>query len=97
MAQLFLFRRKTIVKVAMISDLHFDINHVDIDWTIEQQSQWLMQNQIGVYLIAGDLFNHFNRSLAFAEKLQKRTPATAVRFIAGNHDMVNDVSYDDLQ
>ncbi|GAW99863.1 metallophosphoesterase [Secundilactobacillus mixtipabuli] len=85
------------VKVAMISDLHFDINHVDIDRTIEQQSQWLTQNQIGVYLIAGDLFNHFNCSLAFVEKLQKRTPATAVRFIAGNHDMVNDISYDDLQ
>ncbi|GAX07225.1 phosphoesterase [Secundilactobacillus pentosiphilus] len=85
------------VKVAMVSDLHLDINKVDIEQTLEQQSLWLKENQIGIYLIAGDLFNHFNRSLSFTERLQKMTPNTLVRFIAGNHDMVNDISYDGLQ
>ena len=57
------------VKVAMVSDLHFDINKVDPEQALVDQSQWLKTNQIGVYLIAGDLFNHFDRSLSFAERL----------------------------
>ncbi|GAX00862.1 metallophosphoesterase [Secundilactobacillus silagei] len=85
------------VKVAMVSDLHFDINKVDPEQALVDQSQWLKTNQIGVYLIAGDLFNHFDRSLSFAERLQKMTPHTVVKFIAGNHDMVNDISYEDLE
>lgn len=85
------------VKVAMVSDIHLDINKVDVEQTLKQQSEWLTKNQVGVYLIAGDLFNHFNRSLAFTESLQKMTPNTAIRFIAGNHDMVNDISYEELQ
>lgn len=71
------------VKVAMVSDLHFDINKVDPEQALVDQSQWLKTNQIGVYLIAGDLFNHFDRSLSFAERLQKMTPHTVVKFIAG--------------
>ncbi|GAX08581.1 phosphoesterase [Secundilactobacillus silagincola] len=85
------------VNVAMVSDIHLDINKVNVEQTLKQQSDWLKENQISVYLIAGDLFNHFKRSLSFAEKLQKMTPHTVVRFIAGNHDMVNDISYEDLQ
>lgn len=85
------------VKVAMVSDLHLDINKVDIERALQQQSHWLKKNQVGIYLIAGDLFNHFKRSLSFVERLQKMTPNTLVRFIAGNHDMVNDISYEGLQ
>lgn len=85
------------VKIAMISDLHLDINKVNVADVITQQSEWLAANQIQVYLIAGDLFNHFDKSLQFAEALQQATPGTAVRFVAGNHDMVNDISYDELQ
>ncbi|WP_235995199.1 metallophosphoesterase [Secundilactobacillus yichangensis] len=85
------------VKVAMVSDIHLDINKVDVEQALKQQSKWLVENQVGVYLIAGDLFNHFNRSLSFTERLQKMTPNTIIRFIAGNHDMVNDISYDELQ
>lgn len=85
------------VKVAMVSDIHLDINKVNVNDTLQQQSDWLNQNEIGVYLIAGDLFNHFQRSLSFAEELQNMTPNTTVKFIAGNHDMVNDISYEELQ
>lgn len=80
-------------KIAMISDLHLDINRVDEQRALVQQSEWLIDNQIDVYLIAGDLYNHFDKSLAFVEHLQAMTPHTLVRFVAGNHDMVNDISY----
>ncbi|MTV83339.1 metallophosphoesterase [Secundilactobacillus folii] len=85
------------VKVAMVSDLHLDINKVNVDEVLAQESDWLAAHEISVYLIAGDLFNHFEKSLSFAEQLQKITPNTAIRFVAGNHDMVNDITYDELQ
>lgn len=85
------------LRVAMISDLHMDINRVNVSMALKQQSEWLTTNQIGVYLIAGDLFNHFNRTLNYCRSLQAMTPGTTVRFVAGNHDMVNDVSFDELE
>ena len=51
------------VKVAMVSDLHLDINKVDIERALQQQSHWLKKNQVGIYLIAGDLFKKINTDI----------------------------------
>lgn len=81
------------MRVAMTSDNHLDINKVDIEQTLAAQAQYLKDNHVGIYLIAGDLFNKFSRSEEYVEKLQRRLPRTKVFFIAGNHDMLNDIDY----
>lgn len=85
------------VKVALISDLHFDVNRQDVDKLLPQQAGYLMQQGVGVYLIAGDITNHFDRSLAYVERMQRLIAPAKVRFIAGNHDMLHDVTYAALE
>lgn len=85
------------VKIAVTSDNHFDINQVDVSEMIQLQGTWLMQRGVNIYLIAGDLFNHFDKSLDYVQRLQAFVPDITVRFIAGNHDMVNGVTFDELE
>ncbi|KRL95289.1 metallophosphoesterase [Levilactobacillus hammesii] len=85
------------VKAALISDLHFDVNHQDVDQLLPQQAGYLMQQGVGLYLIAGDITNHFDQSLAYVERLQRLIAPAQVRFIAGNHDMLHDVTYAALE
>lgn len=88
------------MRVALISDLHFDVNHVDLATNLPQQAAYLRAQGVDLYLIAGDLTNHFRQSLAIAERLQALLAPAQVRFIAGNHgnhDMVHDVSYEQLE
>lgn len=85
------------VKVALTSDNHFDINQVDSDEMLKQQAQWLVDNGVKLYLIAGDLFNDFAQSVRYIERLQGELGnALQVRWIAGNHDMLHSVSYPEL-
>lgn len=85
-------------KVAMTSDNHFDINHVDLVAVLEQQVAYLLAHHYTDYLIAGDLFNDFKQSVAFVEKLtQQLQPQCRVFFIAGNHDMIRGTDYVELQ
>lgn len=58
---------------------------------------YLIAQRVGVYLIAGDLTNHFAQSLAAVEQLQRLIAPAQVRFIAGNHDMLHDVTYAGLE
>ncbi|QMU07042.1 metallophosphoesterase [Levilactobacillus suantsaii] len=80
------------VRVALISDLHFDVNRVDPAQIITQQVAYLKRQRVGLYLIAGDLSNHFDQSVRIAQALQTQLAPAQVRFIAGNHDMLHDVS-----
>lgn len=85
------------IKVAMSSDNHIDINQLDVESIIAGQAQFLQAHEVEVYLIAGDLFNDFRKSRDFAHQLQLRLPQTKVRFIAGNHDMLKGASYEQLE
>lgn len=84
-------------RVALISDLHFDVNHVDLNQVLPQQASYLQEQGVDAYLMAGDLTNHFDQSLAIAENLQRRLGTIPVRFVAGNHDMLHNVSYATLE
>ncbi|MDR3190991.1 MAG: metallophosphoesterase [Lactobacillaceae bacterium] len=85
-------------RLAVSSDNHFDINKQALDAVIDAQAQFLVTQAIDVYLIVGDLFNSFAKSLAFVERLQTAVgPAMQIRFVAGNHDMGRDVSFDELE
>lgn len=85
------------MKVAMISDLHVDSNHVNLDVELAQEAAYLRAQGIDLYLIAGDITNHFDRSLAIVSRLQRLLAPAQVRFIAGNHDMLHGVSYTQLE
>ncbi|MCD2255098.1 metallophosphoesterase [Agrilactobacillus fermenti] len=86
------------VKIAMSSDNHIDVNHLDAAETLSQQLAYLLENQFDYYLIAGDLFNDFQKSLAFVRSMnQQANGKLKVYFIAGNHDMVNGTDYPTLQ
>lgn len=85
------------VRIAMTSDNHIDINQLDADVLIQQQAECIRQQHIDIYLIAGDLFNDFNKSAAYVAKLSRLVPHTMVKFIAGNHDMLKGVDYATLE
>lgn len=85
------------VKIVASSDNHFDINKVDIDQIVEQQAAYLNENHVDYYLIAGDMFNDFEKALAYVRDLKKKVVSTTVLFIAGNHDMIRNVTYEELE
>lgn len=86
------------IKVAMSSDNHFDINRVDVAKMMQKQAEYLWANQVDYYLIAGDLFNDFEKSVAYVENLsQLLAGLVQVRFIAGNHDMLRGISFQELE
>lgn len=86
------------VRVAMTSDNHFDVNRVDSNEMLKYQAEYLVEHHAQYYLIAGDLFNDFENSIAYVERLQLELGnAVVVRWIAGNHDMLHGVTYEQLE
>ena len=85
------------VKIAVSSDNHFDLNKVPLTETIEEQAKFLKDQQIDYYLIAGDLFNDFQKTLDYVKQLSAQTDPIHILFIAGNHDMINGVTYEELE
>ncbi|WP_409021570.1 metallophosphoesterase [Dellaglioa sp. P0083] len=84
--------------IATSSDNHFDINKVDVDIIIDEQVNYLLARNIEYYLITGDLFNDFNKTIDYIIKLKKKlNNKIVVLFIAGNHDMVKNVTFDELE
>lgn len=87
-----------IVRLAFSSDNHFDVNRVDAHAMMRAQATYLEQHGVQWYLIAGDLFNDFQRSQRFVTDLQAMLGSQIqVRWVAGNHDMVRGVSFDELE
>lgn len=85
-------------KIVMTSDNHFDINRIDIDEMMKLQAQYLVEMHADYYLIAGDLFNDFQKSMKYVHDLQDELGTTTkVLFIAGNHDMLHGASFDELE
>ena len=82
------------VKIAVTSDNHFDINKQDYQEILAQQSQYINPDY---YLITGDLFNDFKKTMAYVSDLQQNVGATKVLFIAGNHDMGRGTSFEALE
>lgn len=85
------------VKIAVTSDNHLDLNKVALADTIKQQATFLQDQGVDDYLIAGDLFNDFQKSVDYVQQLSAAVAPIRVFFIAGNHDMIKGVSYDELE
>lgn len=85
------------VRVAISSDNHLDINRQDIADVLAHQAQFLSQADVDVYLIVGDLFNDFTKTVQFVEDLQAQLSKVRVYFVAGNHDMGRHVTENELE
>ena len=86
------------MKIAISSDEHLDINRQDVTELVPRQAEFLQAAGVDYYLMTGDLFNDFTRSLAYVERLQRElAPRTQVYFVAGNHDMLAGVTYEELE
>ena len=86
------------VRVAISSDNHLDVNRVNIEQTLAAQAQYLKTTEINYYLHIGDLFNDFVQTQAYMNKLQNKLgQTTRVYYLAGNHDMMNHASFHQLE
>ncbi|MBB1070483.1 metallophosphoesterase [Limosilactobacillus sp. RRLNB_1_1] len=85
------------MKIAVSSDLHLDLNHMNVDRFITQQVRYLTEQKIDYYFFAGDAFNDFNQTKAYFTELQSRLPYTKSYYLAGNHDMLKNISYEQLE
>lgn len=85
------------IKIAISSDNHLDVNQVNIEQALTFQSNWLKKNKVDYYLFGGDLFNNFTKTERYFNELQKLTPDTKIFYILGNHDMLNNISFDEIE
>lgn len=85
------------IKIAISSDNHLDVNQVNNDQALTFQSNWLKGNKVNYYLFGGDLFNNFTKTERYFNELQELTPDTKIFYILGNHDMLNNISFDEIE
>lgn len=81
------------IKIAISSDNHLDVNRINIQEALTFQASWLRQNKIDYYLYAGDLFNDFAKTNHYFNQLQQLIPNTKIYYVAGNHDLLNNISF----
>lgn len=85
------------MKIAVSSDLHLDLNHADVDRLVAEQAEYLTKEQVDYYFSLGDTFNDFEKTQHYFSQLQSLTPVTQVYYLAGNHDMLNNITYAELE
>lgn len=86
------------VKLAFSVDNHFDVNRIDALLAVRQIARYLVANHYQVYVNAGDTFNDFAQTQQFYHALQQAVGGQVViRYLAGNHDLVKNVSYQTAQ
>ncbi|WP_352397854.1 metallophosphoesterase family protein [[Clostridium] aminophilum] len=75
------------MKIAMISDLHTDINEEYP--VVELTAARAKELKADVLLVAGDISEDPDRTVREMRRLAEILPDTAVRYVPGNHDMWN--------
>lgn len=81
----------------MSTDNHLDVNRLDVDRVLAYQSAWLTNHHIDYYFFGGDLFNNFQKTADYIAELDRKTPLTAVFYVAGNHDMLGADSEEQIE
>lgn len=78
------------VRIAVSSDNHLDVNQVDVNAALQMQAEWLCKQKVDYYFYAGDLFNRFTSTRHYFDQLRTRLQGKVqVYYIAGNHDLLN--------
>lgn len=86
------------VRIAISSDNHLDVNQVDPAAVLAMQAQYLQDHSVQYYFYAGDLFNDFTQTRQYMTDLQHRLANRVhVYYIAGNHDLLQHASYDQIE
>ncbi|HOO33570.1 MAG TPA: metallophosphoesterase [Thermotogota bacterium] len=76
------------MKIAILSDIHFDINYSEQDSLEEALIRKLKEDQPEYFIIAGDLSNDYKKSLYHLDKIQNES-GVKLLFVPGNHDLWN--------
>ena len=84
------------MKIAISSDNHLDVNRQDPDKIVSLQANYLNEQNVEYYLFAGDMFNDFQKTKSYFEKLNTLITGKAY-FIAGNHDMLKNITFTELE
>ncbi|WP_267202379.1 metallophosphoesterase [Limosilactobacillus kribbianus] len=83
------------VRIAVSSDNHLDVNRIDPEWALEMQAEYLEKQRVQYYFHGGDLFNDFTQTRRYMEKLRARLAGRVnVYYIAGNHDLLRHAPYE---
>lgn len=86
------------VRIAVSSDNHLDVNQVDPAAALAMQAQYLQDHGVQYYFYAGDLFNDFTQTQQYMTDLQRRLAnQVQVYYIAGNHDLLQHAPYDQIE
>ncbi len=84
------------MQIAISVDDHLDVNKIEPVAAAKRMADYLTQQGAAAYLNAGDTFNDFTKTRAFYHDLQAQV-RMPVRFLAGNHDLVNHITYAQAQ
>ena len=83
------------VRIAISSDNHLDVNQVDPGAALTMQADYLHAHGVGYYFFGGDLFNDFTRTRQYMADLRDHLAGTTrVYYVAGNHDLLQHAPYD---
>lgn len=86
------------MKIAVSSDNHLDVNRVDVTAVLKAQAAYLLAQRVAVYVHVGDSFNDYRKTQAYFRQLQALVaPSVTVRYLLGNHDMLNSATYQQQQ
>lgn len=86
------------LRIAISSDNHFDINHVNADDVVAPQVRYLREQGVALYVNTGDTYNDFRKTRKYFHTLQSVAgDSFDVRFLAGNHDMLRGADYKTIQ
>jgi inhibitor of KinA sporulation pathway (predicted exonuclease) len=80
-------------KLAIVTDLHADINHLSIE-NLAQLRNYLKEQQISHLHLAGDTANKVDRALAVVDFFNEAMPTT---FHWGNHEMADITQEQDFE
>lgn len=84
------------MKIVVSSDNHLDVNRISPAEALAFQARYLNQIKADYYLFAGDMFNDFLKTKSYLEELNDLITGQ-VFFIAGNHDMLKNVTFAQLE
>lgn len=76
------------MKIAVLSDIHFDINTSESDSLEKALISHLKRVSPDYFILAGDLSNNYEKTLYYLEKIQNES-GVKVLFVPGNHDLWN--------
>lgn len=79
------------MRIGLLSDIHVDINYYDgeVDKITPAVCDVILNNNIDVFITAGDISSDYELSLDVVNRIEKATGRDCL-FVSGNHDLWND-------